>query len=302
MSDRQITFANTLARKLRERFPDREDLLVGAMAYGVSRPPPVAAVPAENVLVSGVWSFHNQPRDEDREWFVQWSRIAPRLIWRPNLTSAAGWKAGFPNVAPRRVIEDLRFVAGHHVIGVAMDWIFGSWAGQGPHYYLLAQMTWNPQADGEAILADYYRRAFGPAAETMAGYWEAIERAATRIGFEGESERAVWDADFFKDVYARLDRAASEAAAGADRHVRRVAFVRAGLDYLRLLREMEPFIDRMKETGGRDPEARAAAEAKWEAVWADLDRIKKEHPFAINGSYVSPGNRYLRQYNPAQFE
>ena len=38
------TFANTLARKLRERFPDRPDLTVSAMAYGVSRPPPVAAV------------------------------------------------------------------------------------------------------------------------------------------------------------------------------------------------------------------------------------------------------------------
>ncbi|MCA1808819.1 MAG: DUF4838 domain-containing protein [Lentisphaerae bacterium] len=35
MTDRQIIFANTLARKLRERFPDREDLSVAAMAYGV---------------------------------------------------------------------------------------------------------------------------------------------------------------------------------------------------------------------------------------------------------------------------
>jgi hypothetical protein len=300
MSDRQITFANTLARKLRERFPDRKDLFVSAMAYGVSRPPPVKAVPDDNVLVSGVWCFHNQPNDEEREWFVQWSKIAPHLIWRPNLSSVAGWKAGLPNVAPHRVIEDLRFVAEHKVIGVAMDWIFGCWASQGPHYYMLAQMTWNPYADGEAILADYCRRAFGPAAKTMTGYWELIGRAATRIGYDKVPERQVWNKEFLDDAYARLDRAAKEAANGEKKYGDRVAFVRAGLDYLRLMLEMQPFIDRMAETGGKDAAAKAAAKAKWEEVWKEITLIKKDYPFAISASYVSPGNKYLQKYSPDQ--
>ncbi len=298
MTDRQITFANTLASKLRERFPDRDDLLVCAIAYGASKPPPVKAAPDDNVLVAGVWSFHNQPSDEDREWFIQWSKIAPRLIWRPNLSSAAGWKAGLPNVAPSRVIEDLRFVAEHNVIGVAMDWIFGAWAAQGPHYYLLAQMTWNPYADGEAILTDYYQRAFGPAAKTMTSYWEAIERAATQIGFEGKSEREVWNADFLKDAYALLDQAAQEADAGSGVYAKRVAFVRAGLDYLRVMREMEPRIDRVIETKGEDAELKRAAQAQWDAAWAEIKQIMQAQPFAIQGSYVQPGNRYLKQYNP----
>lgn len=302
MTDRQIIFANTLARKLRERFPDRDDLLVSAMAYGVSRPPPVAAVPDDNVIVSGVWSFHNQPNDEQREWFVQWSEIAPLLAWRPNLSSVAGWKAGFPNSAPHRVIEDLRFAAEHGVISVAIDWIFASWAGQGPHYYLLAQMAWNPYADGEAILADYYQRAFGPAAETMTGYWEVIGEAATRIGFNGESEREVWNKEFFEDAYARLDQAAEETDGGPEKYGRRVAFVRVGLDYLRLLQEMRPFIDRMAETNGEDADARTTALAKWEEIWEEIPALIKEHPFALSGSYVSPGNRYLKKYSPDQFE
>ncbi|MCA1808820.1 MAG: hypothetical protein LC725_05115 [Lentisphaerae bacterium] len=194
----------------------------------------------------------------------------------------------------------MRFVAEHNVIGVAMDWIFGSWAAQGPHYYMLAQMAWNPYADGEAILKDYYQRAFGPAAETMAGYWDLIERAATQIGFEGKSEREVWNDDFFQDAYARLDRAASEA--GTEVYAERVAFVRAGLDYLRLMQEMLPFIDRLTETKGQDTEAKAATQAKWEAVWAELKRIMQAQPFAIHGSYVQPGNRYLTKYNPDQFK
>ncbi|MCX6960188.1 MAG: DUF4838 domain-containing protein, partial [Verrucomicrobia bacterium] len=284
MTDRQITFANTLARKLRERFPDRDDLSVSAQSYGASRMPPVAAKPDANVIVSGVWCFHNQPNDEHREWFVQWSKVAPHLAWRPNLSSAAGWKAGFPNSAPRRAIEDLRFAAEHGVVSLAIDYIFGSWAGQGPHYYMLAQMAWNPYADGEAILADYYRRAFGPATETMTGYWEEIGRAATRIGYGGEPEREVWNKEFFDGAYARLDRAAKEAASGEEKYAKRVAFVRAGLDYLRLLREMEPLIDRMAETSGKDADARAAAQAKWEETWEKIRGIIKEHPYAISGS------------------
>jgi hypothetical protein len=302
MTDRQITFANTLARMLRERFPDRDDLLVSAMAYGASRTPPVTAIkPDANVIVSGVWSFHNQPNDVDRESFVEWSKISPLIAWRPNLTSRAGWKAGFPNSAPRRVIEDLRFAAEHNIIGMSVDWIFESWAAQGPHYYMLAQMVWNPYADGEAILADYYQRAFGPAAKTMIGYWEAIGNAATRIGYEGKSEREVWNQAFFDDAYARLDQATAEATEDGPLYGKRVAFVRAGLDYLRLIREMEPFIDRMAETKGKDAEAKAAAQAKWEEIFKEIERIKKEYPFAISGSYVSPGNRYLKNYSPDQF-
>ncbi len=300
MTDRQLTFTNTLARKLRERFPDRDDLLVSAMAYGVSRPPPETVVPDENVIVGGVWSFHNQPNDEEREWFVQWSKIAPRLGWRPNLTSAAGWKAGLPNSAPRRVIEDLRFAAEHNIVYLAIDWIFGSWAGQGPHYYMLAQMAWNPYADGEAILADYYQRAFGPATKTMIGYWEAIGNAATRIGYDKVPEREVWNQEFLDDAYARLDKAAKEVANADEKYGKRVAFVRAGLDYLRLMLEMQPFIDRMVETGGKDADANAAAQAKWEENWEEIRQIFKEHPQALIGGYVSPGNRYLKQYSPDQ--
>jgi len=300
MADRQITFANTLARRLRERFPERDDLLVSAAAYGASRIPPVAAKPDANVIVFGVWSFHNQPNEPDREAFLQWSKIAPRLAWRPNLTSEAGWKAGFPNSAPRRVIEDLRFAADHGIVSLAVDWIFDAWANQGPHYYMLAQMTWNPRADGEAILTDYYQRAFGPATKTMTGYWELIGDAATRIGYEKKPEREVWNKAFFDDAYARLDLAAKQVADAEEKYRKRIAFVCAGLDYLRLIREMEPLLDRIAATKDKDPAAKAAAQAKWQEIWKEITQIPKRYPFAISGSYTTPGNNYLKKYSPDQ--
>ncbi len=302
MSDRQITFANTLARQLSERFPDRDDLFVTAMAYGVSRSAPVEATPEDNVIVSGVWSFHNRPDEKHREWLVRWSEIAPHLAWRPNVSSRAGWHIGLPNVAPRRVIEDMRFAADHNVIGVFIDSIYGHWANQGPHYYMLAQMAWNPYADGEAILEDYYQRAFGPAVETMTDYWELIEREADKIKFEGKNEREVWNQEFFEDAYARLDRAAEEAGTGGkDIYAERVAFVRAGLDYLRMLRDMETLIDRLAESDGQDAEAMAAAKSHWAETWEEIQRFHTEFPPALQRSYIQPQWRRLKKYNPDQF-
>jgi hypothetical protein len=134
----------------------------------------------------------------------------------------------------------------------------------------------------------------------MTGYWELIGRAATRIGYDKVPERQVWNKEFLDDAYARLDRAAKEAANGEKKYGDRVAFVRAGLDYLRLMLEMQPFIDRMAETGGKDAAAKAAAKAKWEEVWKEITLIKKDYPFAISASYVSPGNKYLQKYSPDQ--
>lgn len=299
MTDRQITFANTLARLLRQRYPDK-DLMVSAMAYGVSRPPPLGVVPDDNVLVSGVWSFHNMPDQENRQWLAEWSSIAPHLIWRPNLTSAAGWKAGFPNIAPKEVMKDIRFVAEHNVIGVAMDWIFGAWATQGPHYYLLAQLTWNPNADGEAILADYYRRAYGPAEPAMAKYWHLIETAAYAIGHEGQDEREVWNDAFFKHAYATLDQASRDAASGPEIYAQRVAFNRAGLDYLRLMTQMQPLIDRIDNAPNNQAKvtAQKAAQKQWDDAWKELKQIMKQYPFAVSPAYVTPNSRYLQMYNP----
>ncbi|MCA1808664.1 MAG: DUF4838 domain-containing protein [Lentisphaerae bacterium] len=86
MTDRQVTFANHLGRGLKERFPG-QDLYVLIMAYGPSQPPPVAAVPDDNVIVSGVFSFHKRKwtgrvGNSDlatlhKERFLAWGQIAP---------------------------------------------------------------------------------------------------------------------------------------------------------------------------------------------------------------------------------
>jgi hypothetical protein len=71
--------------------------------------------------------------------------------------------------------------AEHGVMGVFFDSLFEHWAPNAPFFYLLSQLTWNPYADGNAILDDYYRRCYGPAAGPMKEYWKLMEQTRQKM-------------------------------------------------------------------------------------------------------------------------
>jgi hypothetical protein len=291
MSDRHVTFANHLGRMLKQRYPDK-DYYVSILAYGNSTLPPVAAVPDDNVLVASVHSFHRSraihPRTgiDQRKAFLAYANVTDRLIWRPNIGQGSGWHIGKPNVAPRRAIEDFRLVADKNVMGLWFDAIYGHWANQGLHYYILAQLAWNPRADGKAIVDDYLRRAYGPAVEPMRAYWDRFEQATEALTLEEKPAPEVWDAAFHQRANQYLDRATAKLDGAPAKYARRVAFARAGLEYLRLLQENEVLVERWNQSGKTDTEARDAALANWEQI----EKLSVEHPFMVNPNYVNRKN------------
>ncbi len=304
MSDRQVTFANQLARGLRERFPERDDLYVSIMAYGHSIPAPVEAVPDDNVLISTVASFHNrkwtgaigrtETSAEHLERFKAWGEIAPNLIWRPNLGFGI-WEQGLPRVAMDKVIDDFQRAADNNVIGVFFDSVWEHWSGHGPHYYMLAQMAWDPYADGHAILSDYYRRGFGKAADDIEAYWTLMQDITRFIVKNDEGTAveggllAIYDEDFFEEAYGYLDRADKAVEGEPDKYGKRVEFVRIGLDHTRSMMRVRELMRRFRESGGEDGEAEDEARRVW---------VEEIHPratdeefrYAINWGPVRPGH------------
>lgn len=286
-SDRHLTFANHLGRLLKEKYPDK-DYKLCIFAYGNARPAPVKTMPDDNVIVAAVFNFHNRPtegRNADHlEMFLDWGKTGiQNWTWRPNLGGAAGWQLGMPNVGMRRAMDDLRLVAENGVVGLSFDSVWEHWANQGPYYYILAQMAWNPYADGEAIMADYYQRAYGPAAETMATYWELMESTSDEIVFDEETTEAeVWDEDFYRQATALLEEAEAAVAEAPAKFAKRLAFNRAGLEYMQLYYETDALIERLVQSKGEDKEAEAAARANW----AQLKRIFTEHPTAFSPTRI----------------
>lgn len=303
LSDRETRFANRVARLLRERYPD-EDYYVMIQAYGFTRPPPIGVKPDDNVIIASVANFlgrgdfadHISPSGQThREQFQGWGEAAKHMYWRPNTGSPAGGFQGQPDIYLHETMEDMRWVAELGTLGLLIDIYWEHWATQGPLYYLMAHLAWDPYQDGRAMLTDYYERGFGPAAEPVAAYWTLLDEARRtyfNAGATGEPDwrgrpgtleyHEVYDEAFFDKAYSLLDRAAEAAAEAAEKYRKRIDFLRLGLDHTRLVLENRILMARLNESGGTDTEAREQATANWEKIREIAQH--PEHPHAINWS------------------
>ena len=290
-TDRDVRFANTLARMLKERFPDRE-LFVQLNAYGLARNPPIGIKPEDNVIISSVANFHlRSPADRklSMSQHAGWAKVSKHLMWRPNLGSPAGLSWGMPDVAMMQAGEDFRFAADTHCLGLYFDLFWQHWANQGPHYYGLAHLAWNPQVDVASVMDDYYERGFGPSEADVKAYWQLLER--TRMDFVAEepSRHRAFDLPkkytpgLFAQAQAHLDAAAKKLAAADEKYRRRLHFIQYGLDYAKLVADTRAWMQKLEASKGQD----ANAKVKVHANWTRAEQMKQEAPaHAINWQAV----------------
>lgn len=298
LSDRHVRFANTCARLLKQRYPDR-DYYVMMLAYGHSRPAPIREVPAENVIVASVANFLNRDGLIDRgstrgsthkEQYIAWSKVAKHMMWRPNVGDPAGWPQGQPDVALIQAIEDFKLI-GEKAMGIFVDMVWEHWATHGPQYYLMAHLLWDPSQDGQAILQNYYQRAFGPAATELEAYWNLMEE--TRSIFWA-SERAypdVYDKAFFDRAYALLDQASRKVTDEPERFGARIDFVRIGLDHTRHMIDIRAGMTRYWNGDKRE-------QANVLATWEKIEQLCKDHPYAINWGPIRPQTPRMAGLHP----
>lgn len=278
-TDREVTFANLLIRKLRERYPDK-DYKVLIQAYGGAASPPIGAVPDAHVIVSSVAApFSN---------LEGWSKkTTGGLIWRPNIADPAHFKTGGPpDVTGSGKLFQKATACG--ISGVSLDMLWSWWATQGPMYYLMVQLAWNPDRPVDEIMDDYYQAGFGPAADDIQAYWKLLESNRIAIQPDKSTEGVkswaeAFNPEFFKTAYALLDKSAVKAAQAGTDYSARVAFVRAGLDYLRLNTENQAFAKQMIEAKSPDP----VVKEKMRANWKRIEEIDQKFPLALSISRMS---------------
>ncbi|MFW6457592.1 MAG: DUF4838 domain-containing protein [Planctomycetota bacterium] len=302
LSERHITYYNHLARLLKERFPDRTMYVRGG-AYGHSRPAPIEAVPDENVIVASVANFLLRPDNTDRgspndtphrEQFRAWGEVAHHVVWRPNTGSPAGWQQGLPDVPVRQTINDFKFVAENNGLGVAVDSIWEHWSTQGPMYYVMAQLTWDPEQDAEMLLDDYYRRGFGPAADQIRDYWELLEDTREKYAAGSEAYYDIYDSAFFEEAYSLLDQAAENVGNDVIKYKERIAFLRVGLDYTRLMTANRELMAQFRASDEQDMDLAEQITKNWE----EIGRISAEYPEAMNWRRLEPRHGRTAGYHP----
>lgn len=301
LSDRHVHFANRCARLLAEAFPDR-DYHVVTLAYGHSRPAPLEAVPDHNVIIASVANFYGRRGQVERgspggsthrEQFAAWGKVAPHLIWRPNSGSPAGAQQGQLDVFMQQVMEDWRFIAEHGCIGIWIDMVWEHWATQGPQYYLMTQLTWNPYLDGDEVMADYYRRGFGPGADAVAAYWQLAESAREQY-VQTQDYLATYDAAFFSKAHEMLAQADAACANEQDVYRQRIKFIRAGLRHQRLMIDIRRGMAHFLASQGSDQQAAQVVRSLWDQVKTNCEA----YPYAVHWGPIRPLGTRLRDLHP----
>ena len=303
LSDRDVRFGNECARLLKERFPN-EDYYVSINAYGNARPAPLKTKPDDNVVVMAVannfWKVDTPDKDclvgkTYSRHYADWSKLTKKQVWRPNTGNPAGWQSGLPDVPIERTMESFQFAMDHGCIGVSVDSVLENWATQGPLYYVLARMTWDPSQNWRAVLDDCYARGFGPAASDIKAYWNLLEASRNRKvdDYPGESHgySEVYNETFFKRAYGLLDQAAKKAAESREEKYRqRDEFIRVGLDHTKLTTELRELSLKLLRSNGKDAEVSDQVRAKW----AEIEDNCNKQPLAVYWPPLRPNERMAR--------
>jgi len=209
VSNRVFGLANHAAKELARTHPGK---MIGVLAYNEhSEPPDFALEP--NVYVQLTMGFI-RGRYRFEELRDMWPKKCRSMgfydyysVWLWDFDKLPGGRgADLSHIA-----ETIRTWAALGATSIDAE-SGNNWGVHGLGYYVANKLMWNPQADVEAITADFYQSAFGPAASVMRRYyerWQPDRQPLISRGLVGELLRDLDEAARLSkdrpDVLARLD-------------------------------------------------------------------------------------------------
>lgn len=222
--DRVFWFANEVARRVAKVHPDK---LLLVLAYINYAEPPDTVKPLLNVVP---YLCHYAPADYSRpisdpssesntqfnDILTRWAKSAPHLLYYGYVSKSMWWRLPRPVVKP--FSADIKYLYSLGIRRYYCQSSLSDWALDGPLYYVIAKLLWDPSADPEALADEWTECMFGPAASAMKTYYRAVEDSVRKSGqsYSDSPPRHVPGLYVREDLdHARgaLDQAASAARA-----------------------------------------------------------------------------------------
>ncbi|MFM8471467.1 MAG: DUF4838 domain-containing protein [Limisphaerales bacterium] len=186
MTDAFMVFYNGVARRLTQAHPT-SPAKIGFLAYANITLPPQRDILAEKPLVAylapididpihGMDDPKSPPRQEYREMMYRWAHVMQgrvaiydydqgMLVWRD-----------MPNPAITAIRQDIKHYRKAGILGISTE-SRGAMATTFLNLHVRLQLAWNPDADVDKLLVEFYPKFYGPAAAPMEKYWTAINKA-----------------------------------------------------------------------------------------------------------------------------
>jgi hypothetical protein len=186
LTDSFLAFYNNVAGILEKQYP-KSTAKIGFLAYSNITIPPQRRILARKPLVAylapidvdpnhGMDDPRSPPRQEYRDMMYRWAQVMQgRVVIYDYDQGMLVWR-DVPNPAVAAIRQDIKHYRKAGILGVATE-SRGAMATTFLNLFVRGQLYWNPEADVDAMLAEFYEKFYGPAAKPMSAYWTALFRA-----------------------------------------------------------------------------------------------------------------------------
>jgi hypothetical protein len=175
-SNRVFGFANEVAKAVAEKYPGK---MIGLYAYNThDLPPEFPLEPNVHVQVARLFITSKTPfLDLLNQWHKKTSNLGVReyfSTFQHGQDRFREYDISGPTANLARLEHDISAYVQDGALSVSSESSI-AWGAHGRGNFLAAKLLWNPQVDVKAVLADFYDRAFGPAAAPMQKYFERAD-------------------------------------------------------------------------------------------------------------------------------
>lgn len=220
-TDAFMVFYNKVAGILMKQAPQSRSH-IGFLIYSNITLPPVKDITAAKPLVGylapidfdpihAMTDPRSGPRREFRDILFKWAKVMQgRLAIYDYDQNMLVWR-DMPNPSHQAFREDVKEYRKAGVLGIDTE-CRGATATTFLNLFFRGQLQWEPDADVDALLTEFYPKFYGPAAAPMAEYWSAIYRAWQET-LVTEHEYFVAPAIYTPQLVATLKKSLEEAEA-----------------------------------------------------------------------------------------
>lgn len=185
-TDSFLTFYNKTSERLLKDSPNSKSR-IGFLIYSNITMPPVKVTTAAKPLVGylapiDIDPIHSMddktsgPRQEYKDMLYKWAKVMQgRLVIYDYDQSMLVWR-DLPNPSHIAFKDDVQHYRKAGILGVDTE-SRGAMATTFTNLHLRGQLLWNPDANCDELLAEFYTKYYGPAAPSMAKYQDAINKA-----------------------------------------------------------------------------------------------------------------------------
>jgi hypothetical protein len=236
VSNRYCDFYGDVARRVAAECPDA---ILSFYCYadytqaptsGVKLPPNLCAwiAPIRYCRFHQIGHTDCPSRTQLAELLDGWSAAADKIGYRTYNYNLAECCVPFSKIAVWK--HDIPYLKRKGCVGINLETLT-NWQIYGPHIYLSIRLAYDPAADADAVMNDYFQKFYGPAASTMKEYWLGVDRAFAELQCHTGSFYAlhlVYTPEFLAECRTRIDKAAATVR-GSDQHAARVTMASEGL-------------------------------------------------------------------------